>query len=71
MKFIKNSSNRYYNIRICKNLFGNKSIICSYGSIYSNHGNIKIIECATEEELKKKLDEIMKRRITRGYTRNN
>ena len=68
MKFIKNNSNRYYHIRICKNLFGNNSIICSYGSTKSNHGNMKIIECLTEEELKKKLDGITKKRIARGYT---
>ncbi len=36
-----------------------------------NKCNIKIIECVTEEELKKKLDEIMNRRITECYTRNN
>ena len=69
MKFIKNSSNRYYHIRICKNLFGNNSIICSYGSTKSNHGNMKIIECVTEEELKKKLNEITKRRLRHGYER--
>ena len=58
---------KYYNLRVCKNLFGNTSIICSYGSNFSGLGNIKIIEFSTEKELKRKIREITKRRLRNGY----
>lgn len=58
---------KYYNLRICKNLFGNTSIVCSYGSNFSGLGNIKIIECKTQEEIEKKIRKITKKRLRHGY----
>jgi len=58
---------KYYNLRVCKNLFGNTSIICSYGSNFSGLGNVKIIECKAEKELERKIREITNIRLRHGY----
>ncbi|XVN41919.1 MAG: hypothetical protein RCO49_08875 [Rickettsia endosymbiont of Argas persicus] len=48
-------------------LFGNEDLICSWGSVNSNRGNHKVIECSTPQEVHNNLKRLVKVRKNREY----
>ena len=59
---------RYYHVYTQLTFFENEiDLICTWGTFDSRRGGNKIITCKSEEEIKKKLKEITKRRAARGY----
>ncbi len=58
---------RYYNVQLQHNFFGGTSVICSWGSLYSNLGNYKIIPCQDDKQTTNTMEIIKKRRKARGY----
>lgn len=60
--------NRFYVVEVLQDLFGNWAVKRMWGSISTNRGNTKTIEAANYEHALKLLDEVEKRRKTRGYT---
>jgi len=61
--------NRFYNVQLQANLFGNMSVICSWGGIDSKRCGYKIIFCNNELDVENTLQIIKKRREARGYIR--
>ena len=58
---------KYYNIHVQSNLFGETSVIKSWGSLNSRRAGYKITFCNSETEVDKIVTEIIKKRRARGY----
>lgn len=58
---------RYYKARVQKDLFGNWSLLKSYGGKKNNLGQQRIKSCDSYEDAMKKLKQIMKVRKSHGY----
>jgi DNA polymerase-3 subunit epsilon len=67
MKFHFRQGYKYYNMQTQLTLFGDESLVCSWGSVNGNRGNHKIIECSTPSEMHDDLKRVIKRRKNRGY----
>ena len=58
---------KYYRLTTQANLFGTTDLICSWGSLYSNKGNYKVIHCTTQHEIDMHIKRIARIRKSRGY----
>jgi predicted DNA-binding WGR domain protein len=58
---------KYYYIQCAPNLFGSMDLLCVWGREGTKLGGSKIIPIKNEQNLKKEIDTITKRRKTRGY----
>lgn len=58
---------KYYRLSSQKNLFGTTDLICSWGSLYSNQGNCKVIHCDSQHDMDQNMKRITKIRKARGY----
>lgn len=58
---------KYYRLITQANLFGTTDLICSWGTLYSNQGNYKVIHCITQHEIDTHIKRITRIRKSRGY----
>ena len=58
---------KYYRLTTQANLFGTTDLICSWGSLYSNKGNYKVIHCNSPYDMDKNIKHITRIRKSRGY----
>jgi len=49
--FYWTKDHKYYRLTTQANLFGTTDLICSWGSLYSNKGNYKVIHCTAQHEI--------------------
>ena len=60
---------RYYQADLLKDLFGDWTLVCGWGSLETRHGNRRIDGLASYEEGLRKIDALDVRRHRRGYVR--
>jgi DNA polymerase-3 subunit epsilon len=58
---------KYYRLTTQANLFGTTDLICSWGSLYSNKGNYKVIHCNSPYDMDQNIKRIARIRKSRGY----
>jgi len=61
------NQHKYYKLFEQKTLFNTIDVICIWGRIGGNLGNYKIITCENAEEVDKTIEQIAKKRLSRGY----
>ena len=61
------NNHKYYKLFEQKTLFNTIDVICVWGRIGGNLGNYKIIACENKEEVAKIIEQITKKRLSRGY----
>jgi len=61
------NNHKYYKLFEQKTLFNTIDVICVWGRIGGNLGNYKVIPCKNEEEVTKTVEQITKKRLSRGY----
>lgn len=66
-QWLNRAKERFYRIEVKK--YGNNGLVLDYhwGSCISNRGGKKNILLFSEEEAKKTIEQVMKRRKSRGY----
>lgn len=62
--------NRYYVVGVVQDLFGNWMVQRKWGSIQTNRGNTITLDAENYEHALKLVNDVEKRRKTRGYTTN-
>lgn len=67
MKLHLRKGHKYYNMQSQLTLFGNESLICSWGSINNKNGNHKIINCNKPGDIVDNLKRIINIKKNRGY----
>ena len=67
LRYEYSSDNRYYVVLLQGNLFGGWTLIRIYGGKHNNLGGYKIEACEKYEDGVKRMKEIGKRRVKRGY----
>lgn len=67
MAYYWTNNHKYYRLSTQDNLFGTTDLICSWGALYSNKGNYKVIHCTTQHELDTHIKRIARIRKSRGY----
>ena len=66
IKFEK--KDRYYYVYLQPTFFENETdMVCSWGVYHNNRGGRRIIVCKSKNEIDSHLDQIIKRRTSRGY----
>ena len=58
---------RFYQVVLQKDLLGDWSLTCSWGSLHSRLGNYKHHAFGTQNEALELIEKITKRRMARGY----
>jgi predicted DNA-binding WGR domain protein len=66
-QWINRAKDRFYQITVKQNGFTNIVLDYHWGSCNSNRGGQKSISLCSEEEAKKTIEGMMKRRKSRGY----
>ena len=61
------NKHKYYKLFEQQTLFNTIDVICVWGQIGGNLGNYKVIPCKNKEEVKKTIEQIAKKRLSRGY----
>ncbi len=61
------NQHKYYKLFKQQTLFGTIDVICVWGSIGGNLGNYKVIPCKNKAAVKKTIEQITKKRLSRGY----
>lgn len=61
------NKHKYYKLFEQQTLFNTIDVICVWGRIGGNLGNYKVIPCKNEEEVEKTIEQITKKRLSRGY----
>jgi DNA polymerase-3 subunit epsilon len=67
MPYYWTKDQKYYRLTTQANLFGTTDLICSWGSLYSNKGNYKVIHCTTQHGIDMHIKRIARIRKSRGY----
>ncbi|MGI4752585.1 MAG: hypothetical protein ACRYE8_02510 [Janthinobacterium lividum] len=67
MAYYWTKDHKYYRLTTQANFFGTNDLICSWGSLYSNRGNCKVIHCNSQYEMDMDIKRITKIRKARGY----
>ena len=65
--FYWTKDHKYYRLTTQANLFGTTDLICSWGSLYSNKGNYKVIHCTAQHEIDTHIKRITRIRKSREY----
>uniref|UniRef100_UPI00349EBAF9 WGR domain-containing protein n=1 Tax=Rickettsia endosymbiont of Ixodes pacificus TaxID=1133329 RepID=UPI00349EBAF9 len=68
MPYYWTKDHKYYRLNTQDNLFGTTDLVCSWGSLYSNKGNYKVIHCTSQHEIDMNIKRITRIRASRGYT---
>jgi len=61
------SPTRFYRVRVQRDLFGDLSVLCVWGSKNSRHGNHKLIACADISEVRSVIRKIARVRKQHDY----
>jgi predicted DNA-binding WGR domain protein len=62
------NKHKYYKVFEQQTLFGTVDIVCVWGRISGNLGGYKIIPCQNQEQVVETINQITKKRQSRGYT---
>lgn len=66
-QWLNRAKDRFYQITVKQNGLNNYTLDYHWGSRSSNRGGRKVVSLCSQEEAKKTIDEMMKRRKSRGY----
>lgn len=66
-QWLNRAKDRFYQITVKQNGFSNYTLDYRWGSRSSNRGGQKMVSMSSEKEAKKTIEQMMKRRKSRGY----
>lgn len=66
-QWLNKAKDRFYQITVKQNGLSNYTLDYHWGSCSSNRGGRKVVSLCSEEEAKKTIDGMMRRRKSRGY----
>lgn len=58
---------KYYKLRVEKNIFGSLDVICYWGRFNTKLGGYKIVSCNSYSQVKQVICFIKRKRRSRGY----
>jgi hypothetical protein len=67
MYWIHPAKRRYYRVQVLVDLFGTRTLVCSWGSLDSCRGNWSIRPIASDAALAETLQAVARRRASHGY----
>ncbi|NCC40428.1 MAG: WGR domain-containing protein [Gammaproteobacteria bacterium] len=67
LRWVHPEKGRYYQADLVEDLLGGWSVVTAWGATGSRHGRVRSTWVRTREDAEKRLGEIEKRRMQRGY----